>query len=982
MNNVDLAPSLPRLPWNIRLGRLLRLEAGIWLVLALAMFFAGLFPLSDPWLRLAPFDSNAVTRASLMALCALYAAGFLSRRIGLITVVIVGHVVGAAAMLAILLFGDAAASVRLGPWAVSAGDMLRAQIAVELLAAASLWLLRWKAKAERDRVVVEVSPERGELTSAERRLRTLLKVLGTALCSSAVLYGAGPIWPESRPFVLDAPIAAHSVVKVLVFGLVCLYVSRELRRRMPVLGIVTAGHTLSTLFQAVYYFRGLAVPYGTPVGSPISIEGALVGGVVLDGILVLVLFAAYQAAWTARYGLVFLRPMEFRSLMALSEVLITGPEKPIRPEDVAMNVDGHVRRIRARRRWVHRAALFALEVHPLLYLKPPLSQLDPDWRLEHLKRHFFRPWRPRYERSYKPWQVRKLGNQIRFLIQASIRVAQQLSYLGYYNDRRVHKTIGYEYFSERERSKALQLPPPRRHPLTVLTPPDLEEDVLETDICIIGSGAAGAILAHELIGQGHEVLLIERGAYVEPRRFSEDEVEMIGRLYADGVFQQTEDFRFTVLQGSCVGGTTVVNNAVSFDPPEEILDAWLDPAQYDTGLHRSSLLESLAAVRKLVSIAPQTDATLNPSALKFLKGAALHPASASLKVGVVEANIEQCFGCGYCNMGCRFGRKLSMLDTVLPAAQAKAPDRLRIVAECRVDRLRVHSGPTKHVADALATLANGRQVRIRANKFVVAAGTIASSFLLQESGIGQHLPVGQHLSFNMGAALTAEFGGEKLRAFDGLQISHFGRPRPDAGYVFETWWNPPVAQALNMPGWFGDHYQNMRRYDELMAVGVLVGTDHGGTVRRATTGGAGVDFTPSARDLATLSSGLGRLGEILFAAGATRLMVNAWGYEEIRRVDQLAGLCENALRPGYLALGSGHPQGGNAISKNPRLGVVDSDFRVHGYDNLYVCDASVFPSSLTVNPQLTVMTLAHHAATWIGGNPRRPRRQTQPARVL
>jgi choline dehydrogenase-like flavoprotein len=47
------------------------------------------------------------------------------------------------------------------------------------------------------------------------------------------------------------------------------------------------------------------------------------------------------------------------------------------------------------------------------------------------------------------------------------------------------------------------------------------------------------------------------------------------------------------------------------------------------------------------------------------------------------------------------------------------------------------------------------------------------------------------------------------------------------------------------------------------------------------------------------------------------------------------------------------------------LGVVNADFRVHGFDNLYVCDASVIPSSLQVNPQLTIMGLAHYAATRI-----------------
>lgn len=63
-----------------------------------------------------------------------------------------------------------------------------------------------------------------------------------------------------------------------------------------------------------------------------------------------------------------------------------------------------------------------------------------------------------------------------------------------------------------------------------------------------------------------------------------------------------------------------------------------------------------------------------------------------------------------------------------------------------------------------------------------------------------------------------------------------------------------------------------------------------------------------------------------------------------------------------VTLGTGHPQGGNPVGLDHKRSVVDADFRVHGYSNLHVCDASVFPSSVTVNPQLTVMSLAHYAA--------------------
>jgi choline dehydrogenase-like flavoprotein len=65
---------------------------------------------------------------------------------------------------------------------------------------------------------------------------------------------------------------------------------------------------------------------------------------------------------------------------------------------------------------------------------------------------------------------------------------------------------------------------------------------------------------------------------------------------------------------------------------------------------------------------------------------------------------------------------------------------------------------------------------------------------------------------------------------------------------------------------------------------------------------------------------------------------------------------------GQLLVASVHPQGGNRMGENPANSVVNSSFQTHEIPNLYVCDASVFPTSIGVNPQLTVMALATIAA--------------------
>jgi len=99
-------------------------------------------------------------------------------------------------------------------------------------------------------------------------------------------------------------------------------------------------------------------------------------------------------------------------------------------------------------------------------------------------------------------------------------------------------------------------------------------------------------------------------------------------------------------------------------------------------------------------------------------------------------------------------------------------------------------------------------------------------------------------------------------------------------------------------------------------------------------------------------------------------MPSTFRYFEFKNEKELDGLRELVRDSTDLTVGTGHPQGGNAMSENPARGVVDPQFRVFGYENLFVCDASVFPSSIGVNPQLTVMALADYAVPFVAATGR------------
>jgi choline dehydrogenase-like flavoprotein len=947
-------------PAERRLGVVLRLTAFGLFVAAVVYALGPFVGPAQGFFNELPFVANSVVKVTILGLVSLYAAGNVRERYGLVVTLIVAHLVSVGAMGSVLLWADTGKEVDLGLATPDVGTVLLYAIGLDgvITLGVAVFLL---AARRSTRGMVRVTPGAGEPeTGAESVLRWVLVAFALLFALGGVAYGLAPFLDTSEKFAHELPFVTNSVVRMATLAMLCAYAAANLRRNAALVGPLVLAQLLGVVVGGAYLIDQYATASEATVpllgGEPLltTLMWLAVGHEAATGAIIL---AVYVFALRRRYKLGFLWISSYRGLAAAAGVLL--PDGGPGPEDVAARVEAFLQRFRARRRWLYKVALGALqfatlvELRPLPRVNPPLSELDAPSRRRFLEQHFQRL--PRQSR------IRFLKN----LKQIVIRICLQLAYAGYYGDPKSYDSIGYKPFTERPVYADLPIEEPGEHPLEVERPEQVGAEVIETEVCIVGSGAGGSILAHQLAKAGRDVLVLERGEYVEPREFNESEIEMIGRLYADGLMQQTEDWRFTILQGNCVGGSTTVNNAVCFPPPERVLDAWNDPFLHDAGIDREELARSIAAVESLLTVQPQADAPLNNSAPIYMEGVENLGAEAEgLSVGVVNANIDGCYGSGYCNIGCRWGKKLSMLETALPRAQAEGPGKVRILAECEVERIFALSGRPKHVTDLRCRFPDGRAVRVKADSYVLSAGAVASSYLLQQSGIARDLPVGEGFSANMGAPLTAEFDGEPIRAYEGLQISHYGLPGPESGFVFETWFNPPVSQALNMPGWFEQHAETMASYDHLMAVGVLVGTASNGRVKRALTGGPGVSFQPRAEDLQKLADGMKLLGKALFAADPkpVRLMANTWAGDEFHSVEELDRLDAICQDPDYISLGTGHPQGGNALGRDRRRGVVDDEFRVHGFDNLHVCDASVFPTSLTVNPQLTVMSLAHYAA--------------------
>ena len=786
------------------------------------------------------------------------------------------------------------------------------------------------------------------LTPEELQLRRFLLILAPAFALMALGYIL-----QGLLFHAEFPFVANSVAKDGTFAILCIVAAADIRRHMWAVSVVIGAHLLIIgsllLSWATKNAKDVSGSFGAPEGLSLpDAEVILYIWLALAIAVTAALIYSRHKAVRARFELKYLAPHQHRALMALAEVLVLGREEALSPTAVAANVDDYLYSFPAEAKSQAKLALTALWVYPMLRLRPPYPIMSPQSRIEFIERCFI-----------SDVAERRLPGPIRRLIQSILVAAQNLTFIGYYADPRAAESTGYVPFSEREEGGPLsELAVRPFPPLNVRTPREVDSDRITADVVIVGSGAAGAVLAKRMAEKGREVVVLERGLHVDPSEFTENESKQFALLYADGGMQMSTNARFQVLQGKCVGGTTVVNNAVCFDLPDHVLERWNDGNGLDAGLDEADLAAAFGRVREFMPVKRMTSRShLAGGAVKFRDGIEALGLDRTGDFDIVEANISDCLGSGYCNIGCPLGRKLSALDYTLPMAQSQHPDALKILSECAVERITPRNGSA---AEVNCKLSDGRRLRVGANTVVVSAGALASSLILQRSSLGGP-NAGRGLSFNLGAPLTAEFP-KKIDSFRGLQISHYLRTPGDDGMILETWFNPVGAQALFMPGWFRDHWRNMRRYDHMACTGSVVGTRPDGRVTLDWRGKMKLTYDPHPDDLKRLIAGLKLAGRIHLAAGAERVMTTTFRFLPFSTPESLDELDAQVQDNTDITLHTSHPQGGNAISSNRTRGVVDPDFSVPNAPGVYVCDASVFPAAITVNPQLTVMALAEYAA--------------------
>jgi choline dehydrogenase-like flavoprotein len=473
---------------------------------------------------------------------------------------------------------------------------------------------------------------------------------------------------------------------------------------------------------------------------------------------------------------------------------------------------------------------------------------------------------------------------------------------------------------------------------------------VRVDACVIGTGAGGAPVAKELAEAGLSVAMLEEGEHYTSDDYTGRPRDMSAVLYRDGGQIATIGVPPILLPlGLTVGGSTHVNSATCFRTPPPVLGMWGERF----GLEELTVDELDPYFRRVerelnVSRTPPEIAGRNAAVVK--RGAD----ALGYSGGFVYRNVRGCIGSGVCNFGCPTAAKQHVGVTYVPKAWNAGATTYSGV---RARRLLVEG---RRVRGVEAESGSGVRLRIASDLVVVAAGTIHSPLLLRRSGISDRSgQIGRNLSLHPATGVRALFD-EPIEMWEGVPQSYYVDEFADKGIMLEGAGGTPDWIATSLP-YFGErHRELMSSVRFLSQFGIMVSDTSRGRVRELGDT-VFVQYDLDRGDTARFKRGIEVLAEIYWAAGAKRIYPPIAGLPELGR-DEMERLRSLELRPQQLSLMAFHPLGTCRMGGDDVHAPVDAGGKLRGYEGVYVADGSIVPSSLGVNPQITIMALASRIA--------------------
>ncbi len=473
---------------------------------------------------------------------------------------------------------------------------------------------------------------------------------------------------------------------------------------------------------------------------------------------------------------------------------------------------------------------------------------------------------------------------------------------------------------------------------------------------VVGSGAGGSVVAKELAEGGMRVIIVEDGGSHSGKDFNRKPLDMFKLLYRDaGLTTVGLNPVIFLPLGRCLGGTTTINSGTCYRAPSYILKKWRE--EYGiTDLTDDNMGRWYSRVEKIINVEPVPEELLGKIGKLFREGAK----KLGYRAGSIPRNAKNCKGCGHCAFGCIEDAKQSMNLSYIPIAEKHGT---KVYIYSKASRIIIENGCAKGIEAEIVDSAGremGFKLKVKAKYIFIACGAIHTPALLLRNKIGNK-NTGRHLRIHPSIRVSAIYD-EVIRGWEGVPQSFHIHEFENEGIFLQGQFVPPGVEAPMLPGIGLEHRTLMENYERLASFGALISDDSEGRVRALPDGRPFASYTLIKRDLHKLLRASAITADLFFASGAKRVFFPIYSFNEVTSPKDLNKIYDRVRKPNQIEMMAFHPMGTCRMSANPNNGVVDINGEVYGCKNLYVCDASIFPTSTRINPQLTIMAMATRIA--------------------